>query len=67
MEYIKDSFLVQLLDRPTRGEVLLDLVLSNVETVKEIKIRGSLGCHNYSLAEFMILRNTVLAKINSGG
>lgn len=26
-----DDFLVQLLDRPTRGEVLLDLLLSNAD------------------------------------
>lgn len=31
MKSIKNSFLIQVLDKPMRGEVLLDLVLTNVE------------------------------------
>ncbi len=33
LEYINDNFLVQVLDRPTRGEVLLDLVLTSAEEI----------------------------------
>jgi len=43
--------------------VYLELVLTNVEeTVTEVKIRGSLGCSDYALFEFVISRNVCLAK-----
>jgi len=39
------------------------LVLNSVEEIiKDIKIRGSLGCSDHGLVEFMILRNVVLVK-----
>jgi len=39
MECINDNFLVHILDRLTRGEALLDLVLTSVdEVIKEVKI-----------------------------
>jgi len=42
-----DKFLVQALDRPTRGKALLGLLLINVEKIiKDVKIGGSLGCSN---------------------
>lgn len=52
-----DDFLVQVLDTVTRGEVLLDLVLTNaMEIIKDIKISGSLGCSNHALIEFVTSR-----------
>lgn len=39
LESIEDNFLI----RPTWDKVLLDLVLSNAETIKGVKIRGSQG------------------------
>jgi len=61
LESIEDNFLTQILDRPTRDEVLLDLVFTNMEEiVAEIKIGGRLG--NHILVEFMISRNVGLAK-----
>jgi len=51
------------LDRLTQGEELLDSVFSSAEKiVKDIRIRGSLGCNNHALVEFMISRNAGLAK-----
>ena len=45
LESIADNFLVQILDRPTRGEALLDLLLTNTEEIiKGVNIGGSLGC-----------------------
>lgn len=42
---------------------MLDPVLTNAaEYIEEVKIRGSLGCSSHTLVEFMILRNTNLAK-----
>ena len=53
-----DNFLVHILDRHSRGEALLDLVLTNAEEIiKEVTIRGSLSCSNYALVEFVISRN----------
>ena len=63
LESIDNNFLVQVLDTPTRGEALLDLVLTNVEEiVKYIKIRASLGCSDHALVEFVILSNVNLTK-----
>jgi len=63
LESIDDNFPVQVLDRPTRGEELLDLVLiSTEEIVKEFKIGGSLCCRNHALVELMKMRNVGLAK-----
>ena len=42
---------------------MLDLVLTSVkETVKEVKIRESLGCSNHVLVKSVILRNVVLPR-----
>ncbi|TRZ07132.1 hypothetical protein HGM15179_019976, partial [Zosterops borbonicus] len=58
-----DNCLVQVLDKPIRGEVLLDLMLTNAdELIKEVKTGGSLGCSNGALVEFMISRTMGLAK-----
>lgn len=49
-----DSFLVQLLHKPTRVEVSLNLVLTNAEElIKEVKIGNNLSCSNV-LVEFLI-------------
>ena len=58
-----DNFLVQVIDGPTRGEALLDLVLTNAEeSIRDVKIGGSLGCSDHALVEFVILKNAGLAK-----
>ena len=63
LDCIEDNFLVQVLDKPSRGEALLDLVLTNVEDlIKEVKSRGSLGCSDHALVEFVISRDTGPAK-----
>lgn len=41
---------------------LLDLVLTNVEDIKEVSTRGSLDCSNHALVEFVILRYVGMAK-----
>ena len=44
LESVQDNFLVQVIVGLTRGEVLLDLVLTNEEgSIRNIKIGGSLG------------------------
>lgn len=60
-ESTKDNFLGQLLDRPTRNQALLDLVVTNTEEIK-VKMWSSLGCSNHTLVEFVIPINIGLAK-----
>ncbi|XP_035169448.1 olfactory receptor 14A16-like [Oxyura jamaicensis] len=49
----------KVLDNPTGGEALLDLVLTNMEElIKEVKIGGRLYCSDHALAELVISRNT---------
>lgn len=64
LESVDDNFLMQVLDSSTRGEVLLDLVLTTAgEIIKGIKIGDSLGCsYHATLVEFVISRNVSMAK-----
>ena len=49
-----------------RQDALLDLVLSDVEIIKEVKIGDSLRCSINALVKFMSLRNTRLAMSRVG-
>ena len=63
LESIDDNFLVQVLDRPTRGEALLDLLLTNAEEIiKGVKVGGSLGCSDHAQVKFVISSHVGLAK-----
>ena len=49
-ECIEDNFLVQVMESLTRGEALLDLLLTNAEElIGEVKIGGSLGCSDHGI------------------
>lgn len=53
-------------DRTIRGEVLMDLLLNNADNfIKEVETRGTLSCSDHALVEFVISRNTGLAKIRA--
>ncbi len=53
LESVEDNFLVQVIDGPTQGEALLDLVLiSAVECIREVKIGGRLGCSDHAWWSF---------------
>lgn len=53
LESAEDKFLLQVLNKQTKGEVLLDLMFTNVEElIKEAKIGGSLGSSDHTLVEF---------------
>ena len=63
LESVEDNFLVQVLDRMTQGEALLDLVLTiEEESIREVKTGGSLGSSDHALVEFVILNNVGLVK-----
>lgn len=52
----KDNFLMQVVEEPTGRGVLLDPVLTNRDgLVRDVKVRGSLGCSNREMVEFKIL------------
>jgi len=56
LQSIDDNFLMQVVEEPTRGGALLDLVLTNKEGLAEnVKVRGRLGCGDQEMVEFRIL------------
>ena len=63
LQCIEDNFLMQVVEEPTRGGALLDLILTNKEgLVKEVKVGGSLGCSDHEMVEFEILSGGSKAK-----
>ncbi|GAB0187672.1 hypothetical protein GRJ2_001232500 [Grus japonensis] len=57
LECVDDNFLLQVIEEPTRGGAMLDLVLTNKEgLVGDVKLKGSLGCSDHEMVEFRILR-----------
>lgn len=49
------NFLIQMLDKLTRGKTLLRLVLTNAdELTEEVKLGGILGCSDNALVDFVI-------------
>ncbi|KAG6931740.1 hypothetical protein G0U57_001044 [Chelydra serpentina] len=56
LESVGDNFLVQVLEEPTRGKALLDLLLTNrEEIVEEAIVDGNLGGSDHEMVEFRIL------------
>ena len=50
-----DTFLMQMVDEPTRREALLDFILTNKEgPVEVMKVDGSLGCSDREVVELRI-------------
>jgi len=50
-----DTFLMQMVDEPTRRETLMDLILTNKECLVEVvKFESSIGCSNHEMVEFRI-------------
>ncbi|XP_064901183.1 uncharacterized protein LOC135577216 [Columba livia] len=56
LQIIDDNFLTQVVEKPMRRRVLLDLILTNQEElVGDVKLGGSLGCNNHEMVKFRIL------------
>ena len=56
LDYVEDSFLMQLVGEPTRGDALLDMVSANREgLVVEVKVGDRLGQSDHGIVEFSIL------------
>lgn len=65
LECTEENFLVQVLDKATRDEVLPDLVLTIVEELnKESKLGGTWGCSDCALFELVILREMAKSKVS---
>ena len=63
LECIDNNFLSQIIDSPTRGDVILDQMVTNAsELIGHIKTGGSLGCSDHVLVEFAVLRDVGQAK-----
>ncbi|GAB0190086.1 ras GTPase-activating protein 1-like [Grus japonensis] len=63
LECIEVNFLSQVIDSPTRGDALLDLMFTNAsELIGDVKIGGSLGCSGHALVELAVLRDMGQAK-----
>ena len=67
LDSIDDNFLFQILDRSTRVEALLDLVLTNVEEViQEAKTGGSLGFSEHAQPSLQSLGMQAWQRVQSG-
>jgi len=63
LECIEDNCLSQVIDSPTRGDAILDLlVTSATELIRDVKVGGSVGCSDHALVEFADLRDMGQAK-----
>jgi len=56
LEYIENNFLNQVIHSPTRGDVILDLLVTNASgLIHDIMIGGSLGFSDHALVGLAIL------------
>jgi len=63
LESVEDSFLTQMTEDSMRTGALLDLIITNKEgLVGDMEVEGSLGCSEYEVVEFRILRRRIRAK-----
>lgn len=66
LECMKDNFIIQVIDSPTR-KVPLDLLLTNMEElIRCVKPGRSLGCSDHAQMEFTILTGMGQAKTRIG-
>jgi len=63
LECIEDNFLNQVIDTATRGNAILDLMLTNAsDLIGDIKTGDSLGCSDHALVGFRVLRDMEKAR-----
>jgi len=55
---MEGNFLSQVIARHTRGDAILDLLVTNKsELIGDVKTGGSLGCSDHAPVEFIVLRD----------
>ena len=58
IECFQDNYLVQVVDKPTRGTKILDLVLTNIEhCVRDVEVGETLGNSDHHIVRFNIAIN----------
>ena len=63
LECMEDNFLRHVMDSPTRGDAILDLMVTDAsELIGDVKIGGSLGCSDDALVELAVVRDMAQAK-----
>jgi len=63
LQCIQDNFFSHVIDSPTRGNVILNRMVTNAhELIGDIETGGSLGCSDHAQVEFTVLRETSQAK-----
>ena len=63
LEFVEDNFLSQAIEDPTRGDAILDLLLTSAnELIGNIRIGGCLGCSDHGMVEFILQREMRRAK-----
>jgi len=56
LEGVEDNFLRQVIDTPTQGDAILDLMLTNArKLIGGVKNGGIRGCSDHALVEFTVL------------
>ena len=64
VELLQDNFLVQHVDAPTRGDNILDLVLSNeVSMVEDLKILEHFSTSDHNMVEFQLVLKTCVSNV----
>jgi len=64
LECTEDNFMSQVIDGPTRGDGILDLLLTNAnELIGDIRIGSCLGCSDHAMVEFTHPRDMGQTKI----
>jgi len=54
IDCFQDNFLEQWVDKPTRGDKILDLVLSNWNVMEDLEVKESLGDSDHAIIQFSI-------------
>jgi len=56
LECIEDNILSQVIDGPTKGDAILDLLVTKAsELIADVKNGGRLNCSDHSLVKFIVL------------
>ena len=63
LECLEDNFLRQVIDSPSRGDAILELMVTDAsELIGDVQIGGSLGCSDHALVELAVVRDMGQAK-----
>jgi len=65
LECTEDHFIIQVIDTPTQGDAILDLMVTSAgKLIGGVKTGGSLGCSDHALVRDMGKARTVVRTLN---